>query len=518
MKLEPPPAPPDAGPPRDSWVGSMLAETYRILRPIGEGGMGAVYEATHARLPRRFAIKVLRADYLKQPQWVERFKREAEIASQLRHPHIVEVVDYNHAPDGRPYIVMEYLEGEDLSHRLARGKMPRAQALELLRQVGSALSAAHRRGVIHRDLKPQNIFLAHTDDGEVRVKVLDFGIAKLMNESGGLTSDNIVLGTPWYISPEQVLGKKDQVDARSDIFSLAVIAYQLLTGQAPFASDSVAATLHQVAYDDPPSPREIDPDIDKRLEATLLRGLSKQREERFADAELFTTALAGGQERISLRVPEPEPGEPLPSQIATARTIAQPRAATTARVVEREGAPKKRSNLGLIALFSAMTVVFVATFAGILYLAKERNKAKRANTSARARRAVRPAITPDARAPAPRPDARVLTRKATPDAKAAAVVAPPVDAVPKPRRHDKQPTRRAQRKTKPSKPTVAKPVVTKPVVSKADVTKPVVTKPVVTKPVVTKPVKPTGTKPGSGKAPAKKPGKGRDDWIVQPEI
>ncbi len=268
--------------------GRLLSGSYRVLRRLGGGGMGEVYEARHERLPRRFAIKTLQTG-LGGEHYLARFRREAELASQLAHPHILEVLDYNVTEDGTPYFVMPLLEGEDLGQRLERCKrLPLVEAVRIVRQVGAALAATHARGVVHRDLKPRNVFLARSDDGQETVKVLDFGVSKLLaGGGGGLTREGMLLGSPRYMAPEQALGHVE-VDGRADLFALGVMIYEMLGGEAAFSGDSELEVLHRVACEEPRPLEELAPEVPEAVVAVLARALAKERRARY----LCATALA----------------------------------------------------------------------------------------------------------------------------------------------------------------------------------------------------------------------------------
>jgi serine/threonine-protein kinase len=245
-------------------------------------------------------MKVLHADLGEGAEVFARFRREAEIASSLGHPHIVNVVDWNRLPDQTPFLVMEYLRGEDLHTRLARaGALPIAQVLELARQVGSALVAAHKHGVIHRDLKPQNIFLCTEDRGEEEVevaKVLDFGISKILGGTGqeSYTGAMRVMGTPLYMAPEQAMGMTANVDGRADQFALAAILYHALSGRRPFDGASVVEIAMKVMDQDPPPLAELVPGLPPHVDAALARALAKDREARFPSIAHFLRALGIG--------------------------------------------------------------------------------------------------------------------------------------------------------------------------------------------------------------------------------
>jgi serine/threonine-protein kinase len=273
----------------DPLVGQDLAGTYHIVRKIGEGGMGAVYEARHTRLPKRFAIKVMRKEWAADQVSYERFRREAETTSALGNVHIAEVVDFNQLPDGSPFMVMEFLEGQDLSDRLEKhGPVPFAKGAAIIDAVASALMGAHQQGILHRDLKPANIFICRRDREGEHIKLLDFGAAKWRgksNDAAPLTALGQVVGTPWYMSPEQAQGY--ELDARSDQFSLAVVLYEAVTGRLPFEADNPTAVLWKIVEDPHTPVREYRPDLPEGLDALFDRALSKDPAARFGSvAEL----------------------------------------------------------------------------------------------------------------------------------------------------------------------------------------------------------------------------------------
>jgi hypothetical protein len=273
-------------------VGQVLQETYRIERLLGRGGKGEVYLASHMRLPRRFAIKVLFPHNVFKSEEVLRFRREAEVVSALGHPNIIEVIDFNHTTWGSPYIVMEYLEGEDLSARLQRaGRLPLIQTAAILKQVCSALHAAHQRGIVHRDLKPSNIFLCRKGDQQDYVKVVDFGLSKVWGAQTVVTAGRLAIGTPRYMAPEQAMGRSAEADARADIFSLGAILYRMLTGELPFMGDSIQALLNAIVFTDPPPMRETVPEIPEAVEHVVARALRKRPEDRFQSVESLSAAF-----------------------------------------------------------------------------------------------------------------------------------------------------------------------------------------------------------------------------------
>ncbi|HEY0708164.1 MAG TPA: serine/threonine-protein kinase, partial [Polyangia bacterium] len=215
---------------------------YEIKAEIGRGGMGTVYVAEHSFMGRKAAVKILKDSYLTDESIVARFMNEARAANAIHHPNIIDIIDVGRLPDGRPYLMMEFLEGETLATRLNQGPLSIQETLQIVRQTAFALKATHDVGIVHRDLKPENIFLCPERDGpsELRVKVLDFGIAKLCGEFSGNTpqTTGAILGTPLYMSPEQCRsGAGNPIDHRTDIYALGAICYEMLTGRAPFTSD-----------------------------------------------------------------------------------------------------------------------------------------------------------------------------------------------------------------------------------------------------------------------------------------
>jgi serine/threonine-protein kinase len=232
---------------------------YRMLRRLGQGGMGAVYEAVHETIERRVAIKLLHPEYAQNPDVMARFFNEARAVNRIDHPGLVQVSDYGRLPDGVAYIVMEFLKGESLGSRIRNldGALPLAQTLQLARQIADALTAAHEKGIVHRDLKPDNVMIvpdAVAPGGE-RTKLLDFGIAKLAEEAQPgrpRTRVDAVMGTPHYIAPEQCR-KANAVDDKADVYSLGVMLYQMLCGRLPFDGEGAGEILAKHLYEQPPA-------------------------------------------------------------------------------------------------------------------------------------------------------------------------------------------------------------------------------------------------------------------------
>jgi non-specific serine/threonine protein kinase len=274
-------------------LGATLEGKYRIDALLGRGGMGEVYRATHLQLEREVAVKLIRADQVSDPAAFERFLREARMVARLRHPNVVTVYDYGVAAGVGAYIVMEYLRGHSLRAELRELKrLDAGRALEIIAQVCGAIVAAHAAGVLHRDIKPDNIFLEDGPRGPA-VKVLDFGLAKLAEGAGSVgeavTKRGAVLGTPAYMAPEQCLGR--EADARTDVYALGCLLYEMLTGRAPFAAPTTAALLYMQVHERPERPGELVPEIDPALEEVILRALAKEPEERPRTAESFARAL-----------------------------------------------------------------------------------------------------------------------------------------------------------------------------------------------------------------------------------
>lgn len=320
----------------DPLVGKLLGESYQIVRVVGEGGMGRVYEARHLRLKeRRFAVKVLHADLARHADMATRFLREAESASSIHHPNVVDVFDVHHLQDGTPYFVGEFLDGEELAVLVGRrGALDPRLAVSVTRQVTSALAAAHARGIVHRDMKPENIFverdsLVALETGmttSLSVKVIDFGISKARGERTNLTKTGMIMGTPSYMAPEQAMGQ--EVDHRADVYAVGAVLYFLLTGRKPFDSDDPTATLSMVLTQEPPRPRDLDSRIPEALELVVQRAMAKDQRDRYTTMTELDQALAaldGGRTQSgNVRVATPSAlatSEGAPDALEVARVI-----------------------------------------------------------------------------------------------------------------------------------------------------------------------------------------------------
>ena len=281
----------DSGdPPR---AGSIFAGKYRIEKVLGRGGMGVVLAARHLGLDEPVAIKALLPAMMQVPGMVERFTREARASAKIKNDHVVRVTDVDALPSGVPYMVMERLDGVDLSvHFKSTGRLPVAEAVRYLLETCSAIAEAHAMGIVHRDLKPANLFLARRRDGATMIKVLDFGISKVMEPVGehSMTAAGTLLGSPSYMSPEQIGAARD-IDGRTDLWSLGVILYLLLTGAQPFPGESLTHLCALVLQSEPTRPSELRPDLPPGLEAVILRCLEKDRSRRFSTASELAAAL-----------------------------------------------------------------------------------------------------------------------------------------------------------------------------------------------------------------------------------
>jgi len=290
---------------------------FRILGPLGRGGMASVYRAFEPGLERSVAIKVLPPEYLHDPTFAERFRREAQVIARLEHPHIIPIYAYG-IDQGMPWMSMRLLSGGSLSSRLkSGGRLPQTRSLEILRGVASALDYAHAAGVIHRDVKPQNILI----DEHEHVYLADFGIAKMVEGAPGLTQTGMITGTPQYMAPEQALGSA--LDHRADIYSLGVVAYECLTGRVPFTADTPLAVLMKHLRDPIPLPPVSE--VPEPLAHVLLKALAKAPGDRWPTARAFIDGLQHAVETATIRTPTtlvaptvisrapPAPSRPWPS-------------------------------------------------------------------------------------------------------------------------------------------------------------------------------------------------------------
>jgi eukaryotic-like serine/threonine-protein kinase len=310
-------------------IGSTQLGRYRVTRKIGQGGMGAVYEAVHVKLDKRVAIKVLLEKYANSEGVVQRLEQEARLASAIGDPHIIDVADIGQTDDGRTLIVMELLAGESLAHLIARTDMTETRIASLVSQAARALAAAHGKGVIHRDIKPENLFVLTRDGGDF-VKVVDFGISKLVRgdrEDPRLTGTGMVIGTAAYMSPEQARG--DDVDERTDVYALGVVMFEAATGRLPFQAENYLKMLSEVANAEAPSPRSLRPSLSERFERIAMKAMAKNRDHRYASARELADALdalaAGTATAPTAAMPHtPAPTAPARPPISTVPTASAP--------------------------------------------------------------------------------------------------------------------------------------------------------------------------------------------------
>ncbi|MFT3770829.1 MAG: protein kinase [Minicystis sp.] len=270
--------------------GDVLRQKYRIEQQLGQGGMAVVFAATHLTLQQRVAVKLLKPGSTREPEVIERFLREARAASRLESAHVARVFDVETLDDGTPFIVMELLDGCDLAALVRQRTLAPAEAVGYVREACDAIAEAHALGIIHRDVKPANLFLSRKRTGESVVKVLDFGISKLIEDTR-ITEVQVGMGSAEYMSPEQMRSAGD-VDGRTDVWSLGVTLYELLTGHTPFHADTVGNVLAAVLARPPVPPRQYRPDLSADLEALILRCLEKEPDKRFATVMDLSAALA----------------------------------------------------------------------------------------------------------------------------------------------------------------------------------------------------------------------------------
>ena len=299
------PAAPD--PTTSLHLGQVVADRYRLTALLGEGGMGAVFRAEHVRMGKALAVKLLRGGFARDPAAVERFKTEAHLVSRLSHPHTIAVFDFGELPrDAGFYLAMEYVPGKDLATELrSAGRLPEPRAVAIVEQLLGSLAEAHEAGIVHRDVKPANVMLMATRDGDF-VKVLDFGIAKLRGAGGSDATQGVIIGTPSYLAPEQARGA--ELDGRADLYSAGAMLYELVAGRCPFVNRNPVAVMQAHLNQEPPALRLIAPWVSDGLAAVIHRALRKRPEERFASADQMRRALLALQARPA-PPRQPSPGD-----------------------------------------------------------------------------------------------------------------------------------------------------------------------------------------------------------------
>ncbi len=281
-------------------VGSIIAERYHVIRKLGEGGMGQVYLAEHVKMGRKSAVKVMNPGMVHDADAISRFNREAANASRINHPNVAGIYDFGETSEGLIYLAMEFIEGESLTSLVEKsGALPPIRAANITQQAAAGLQVAHEMGIVHRDLKPDNIMIAKNRDGSDCVKVVDFGIAKAAGaENQKVTKTGLVVGTPEYMSPEQLSG--DKLDGRSDVYSLALVAFNMFTGKLPFPSETAQESMIMRLTDEPKSLREMNPNVvwPPAIEGVMKRALQRKAGERYQKAEDFGNALMSAVESM----------------------------------------------------------------------------------------------------------------------------------------------------------------------------------------------------------------------------
>ncbi len=370
-------------------LGSVVAERYHILKKLGEGGMGTVYLAEHVKMGRKSALKVMNPGMNTDPDAIARFNREASNASRLSHPNICGIYDFGETPDGLIYLAMEFIEGQALTSLIEKGgALQPARAASIIHQTADALQVAHDAGIVHRDLKPDNIMIAKTRDGGDLVKVVDFGIAKASSsDAQKVTKTGLVVGTPEYMSPEQLAG--DKLDGRSDTYSLALVAFNCLTGKLPFPAETVQESMIMRLTDRPRYLAEVRPEVawPAALQATLDKALSRDANERYTSAAQFGrefaaaianmpstvaaeagTQVLGAQEVPRTKVTRPSGHATVAIDAAATKPARRPAAAptqaqpTAAAAAERKGLPMAAKVGGpAVAIFASLVAVWIST-------------------------------------------------------------------------------------------------------------------------------------------------------------
>ncbi len=363
----------------DAYIGKVIQGRYKVLNKIGEGGMGVVYVAEHVEIEKKVALKVLRDDFSKRPEVVERFRQEARSASKIGHPHIVDVTDFGQLDDGGVFFVMEHLKGCGLNE-ICRGEpVPLVRAVTIIEQIARALKAAHDMGIVHRDMKPENVFLVQREERQDFVKILDFGIAKISdrdNEGKRLTKTGMIFGTPEYMSPEQAAGK--ELDHRVDVYALGCIMFELFTGEVPYDGDSFMAILTKHMFETIPAIEEINPqtDVPESVRAVVYKAMAKETEDRYDDMDHLREDLERALVDANYIVEHPNRETTIRFETAEGKRIKKPTSEQIATTMDwnaasgiRDRGAKKTSVATIIFMVAVIAVVAglaVAYFGGFL--------------------------------------------------------------------------------------------------------------------------------------------------------
>jgi serine/threonine-protein kinase len=344
---------------------TVAAGRYRIEGVLGRGGMNSVFHGVNVRTGKEVALKWLSELQASQGDALERFQREALAAGRIDHPNVIVVYDVVDAEEG-VFLVMERLRGESLASLLERrSRLPAGEACGIAVQAMCGVSAAHAKSVVHRDIKPENLFLCRTDGGgdAITVKVLDFGVSKLTDDGLALTGTGALIGTPYYMAPEQARGQRD-IDARADVYALGVVLYQMVTGCRPFEAAGYAAQVVSILTATPARPTERVPELPPELEAAILRGMARERSERFPDVPSFARAIERFATEVRLGAPETAPTPPVhPDDLAYSVTRPVPRRRYD-DAVTGSSAPRARRWIlagAALLLAASVTVAFLAT-------------------------------------------------------------------------------------------------------------------------------------------------------------
>lgn len=401
-------------------VGAIVADRYHVLRKLGEGGMGQVYLAEHVKMGRKSALKVMNPAMVKDADAISRFNREAANASHINHPNVADVYDFGETPDGIIYLAMEFVDGPPLTKLIEdEGPMSPGRAASIIRQAADALSVAHDMGIVHRDLKPDNIMIARGRDGNDVVKVVDFGIAKAAdNAAQKVTKTGLVVGTPEYMSPEQLAG--DKLDGRSDIYALALVAFNMLTGRLPFPADTVQESMIMRLTESPRKLADMRPEVawSSEVQASLDKALQRDVNSRYGNATAFGKSLSAALEKMATppsgtQIHAPgtkigvEPRSSLPATRVGRDRPAEPELATAPPAA----VPTQRSRRTL-ALSAGGVILVAASLGAAMVYRRDGNKQVDHYNSPVTQAAAPPSVTGslDSVAPAKRGDTAAVPR------------------------------------------------------------------------------------------------------------